>query len=129
MTDTEDRKPNGNEAELEHLFSLSRGSETAPSGELMSRILRDAQSVHEDRVAGSSSRSHRRSPVAAILDVIGGWPALAGMASAACIGLWIGVNPPKEMAEIGDSLLISETDAYLAEFLSGAMLYMGETEQ
>ncbi len=113
-------------AEVERLLRLAARERPLPDPVLVQRILADADAVlcaaagpappvapvapahpwrprrlrlrrARARVAqpGQSARSGRR---AGGLSLIGGWPALAGLASAALVGVWIGYAMPAPAA-------------------------------
>ena len=79
--------------ELEAFFAEARqGADQMPVG-LMGRIMADA-----DRV--QTGFGERTTPVrtpglwAQIMQVLGGWPAMGGLAAACAAGVWIGLAPP-----------------------------------
>ncbi len=78
---------------LEALFAVARTEVPLPSGALMDR-LRDTALAEQPRPV---VRRARRGPVSALIEAIGGWPALAGLATAGVMGLWIGANPPQAL--------------------------------
>ena len=102
---------------LDGLFAQARNEAPAPSDDLMARILSDAAAVQPKQTA----------PIAAapglwvrMMDMIGGWPAVSGMAAATIAGIWVGVAPPSSIEDltaalIGDEVSISlfETDLML----------------
>lgn len=120
------------ERELEEFFrSLKRDTEEA-SPDLLSRVLEDAYEEQdslvmreldaaEARPFETPQDSRRRGLLGGLLDAIGGWPAVAGLATATMAGIWIGYNPPTAFdgltlsmldtsygydLSIGDSLLV-----------------------
>jgi len=79
--------------DLEALFAEAReGADQMPVG-LMGRIVADADRVQ----AGFGERT---TPVRTpgvwgqIMQVLGGWPAMGGLAAACAAGVWIGLAPP-----------------------------------
>lgn len=70
---------------LENLFAAARSAPPEPSGALMARVMRAAQTEMRMRAAPV-----RDSVFARVLAVIGGWGGVGGLATAACAGLWIG---------------------------------------
>lgn len=83
-----------NEEELlECLFSEAREATPQPSEALMARILADAE---RQRSMTAASEPHgglfRR-----LAATVGGWPSLAGMATAALAGVWIGYVSPGQL--------------------------------
>jgi hypothetical protein len=80
-------------AGLDAFFDAARAHPPAVPGDLLARVAADAAAVAADRA--------RSAPVAAqprgwrgILSGIGGWPALAGLATATVAGVWIGYSAP-----------------------------------
>ncbi|WP_341641031.1 hypothetical protein [Phycobacter sp. K97] len=98
MADTEDDL-NG----LDALFAEARQNRPEMPDNLTARILADAASV---QAAHQGAMAVQRGPMgqaprAAALRLwhqfwraVGGWPAMAGMATACGAGLWIGLAPP-----------------------------------
>ena len=76
---------------LDDFFEAGRADRAAPDPALMARILADAEAVAAARAAPGPRREGRLS---AVLRGIGGWPALAGLATATAAGVWIGIAMP-----------------------------------
>lgn len=57
--------------------------------DLMARVLIDA-----DQLQPPAQAIAPQSLWSAVLDLIGGWPAIGGVAMAGVAGLWIGIAPP-----------------------------------
>lgn len=54
---------------------------------------------------GSHSAARRRFGILGqMLAAIGGWPAMAGLATAGVAGLWIGIAPPAALADVAGTL-------------------------
>lgn len=87
MAETEKTTNGGDDALLESFFEAGRAAPPLPPADLVARILADAG--EEMRPAGTM-----RAVFARLRDGVGGWPALAGLASAACVGLWLGFAQP-----------------------------------
>ena len=71
---------------LEALFAQARQEAAAPPDDLVARILADADTEATAREAPATPPRFWPS----LLDGLGGWPSLAGLAAAAVTGLWIG---------------------------------------
>jgi hypothetical protein len=84
MTDTERDR----DMALEAFFDAGRKAAPQPSAELLARITADADAT---LAATVPARPARRRGIAAWL---GGWPVLAGLATAAAAGVWIGYSTP-----------------------------------
>lgn len=93
---------------VEDLFAAGR-DEAVPSAAFMARIEAEAL-AHQPQRGPAPTRA---GGFAAILRVIGGWRAAGGLATAAVVGLWIGVNDP------GGLLGKADTDV-LFDGLAGA---------
>jgi hypothetical protein len=80
------------EIALERLFAAGRSG--PPAGDdLVARIL--AGAAAEVRAAPRQPAAPaRRGVMATLVGLIGGWPAMAGMASAAAAGVWLGFSSP-----------------------------------
>lgn len=76
---------------LDDLLAKSAASAPVPSPDLMARVLADAATLQPRTTPVVHPK---RSLIAQMLDMIGGWPALGGLATAGIAGLWIGVAPP-----------------------------------
>lgn len=109
------------EAELDALFSSARDQDTVPSMALMDRVMSDAlavQALAETTAAPVKPARWWSGALAAI----GGWPAMAGLATACVSGIWIGVNPPDMVTDSAYALFSLETDAYLVDVVPGLSL-------
>jgi len=90
-----------------------------PSIGLLTRIMADA-----DTVAAETEQAPRAAPKVQViarwrlvLAAIGGWPALAGLATAAVAGLWLGVAPPSGLQSMTGALT-GTTDSFdLGDFM------------
>ena len=80
---------------------------------LEARILADAESV-------LAQRPSPRGFWAAVSDLIGGWPAAAGLAAAGLCGVWIGVAPPE------GALALMSSDAETVDLLGVSTLFAEE---
>ena len=105
---------------LDDLFADARELDATPSSELMSRVLGSAAQLQPD-VKPLSPTGQGPSLWSQFMDVIGGWPALGGVAAAGVTGLWLGLAPTASMdsfaAELlGDTTAVSFIQDY--DFLS-----------
>lgn len=73
---------------LDRLFQAGRTG-PQPSDDLMARIMADA--AHRAAPVHAASRPGL---LATLLSLVGGWPAAAGMATAAAAGVWLGFSSP-----------------------------------
>jgi len=112
--------------ELDALFASARGQDTLPSGDLMERVLSDALAVQTLAQANSTPAAPRRRWWQAAWMAVGGWPAMAGLATAGVAGIWIGVSPPEGLSDSASALFALETDGYLVDVTSGFSLDLAE---
>ncbi|MDV7144231.1 dihydroorotate dehydrogenase [Tropicimonas sp. TH_r6] len=101
--------------ELETLLETLR-AETAEeaSPDLLARILDDAYDTQDSLVTASTAEPVKPAPatrsrglLTSLLEAIGGWPAVAGLATATVAGVWIGYNPPAAFDELTLTVLDS----------------------
>jgi len=105
---------------LDDLFALGRAQQPTPSDALMARVVADAQT------ANTPEPQAPRSVWAGILEFIGGWPSVGGLAIAGVTGVWFGVAPPASLSSFTADLigtpvtvdLFGDTTNYFAETLS-----------
>ena len=103
---------------LDALFDAARrDTATAPSTDLMARVLADATSMQP------SGKAQIAQPVragfwATLLRNLGGWPSVAGLATAAAAGVWIGVIGSSSLIgnELGTQVLGGGQSAVLSDF-------------
>lgn len=96
-----------NDDMLDDIFAQARSVAPVPSDTLIARVLADAVPPVPTR-----TRQVRRGLLARLLEVIGGWPAMGGLATATVAGIWVGVAPPASVADlmatlIGDEISVS----------------------
>jgi hypothetical protein len=83
------------DTDLDALFAEVRAADRRPPGALVARVLADAEA---QRRGGGQERFG-----AALLRVLGGWPAAAGLGAASAAGLLIGFASP-EAVPLADAL-------------------------
>ncbi len=104
---------------IDDLFGLARGENPAPSDALMARVLADAASAH----AAPQPAPVQSSLWQGILDFVGGWPSVGGLAVAGVTGIWVGFAPPTLVSSwtaelIGTPVtidMLSDTSGFFAE--------------
>ncbi|CUH65687.1 hypothetical protein TG4357_02002 [Thalassovita gelatinovora] len=112
---------------LELFFDAARHRAEDPSADLMQRVLDDA--LAEQRLQQSAPAPMpvaRSGLLRQFLAAIGGWPAVAGLATASVTGLWIGVNPPAAVTDTAESYLSSGADSYLVDMMPGFQFDLAE---
>lgn len=103
---------------LDAFFDAGRKAAPQPSGDLMARILADAD-------AEAARRVPVRTPVAqrgfweALAGALGGRPGLASLATAAAVGVYIGFSPPAPLEDFAVTYLGAEDYIALVEFSPG----------
>ncbi|MEL6508842.1 MAG: hypothetical protein AAFQ32_03560 [Pseudomonadota bacterium] len=94
---------------LDAYFDAARAKAPQPSGALQARILTDADAVLASAGAPAKAPPGR---LHAFLAAVGGWPAMAGLATATLAGVWIGISPPAMV----ETLIETQTVEYLPGF-------------
>ncbi|MEO9865015.1 MAG: hypothetical protein ABJO29_08495 [Yoonia sp.] len=91
---------NQNQTELDDLLGQTAQIKPTVPSDLMARVLIDAAQVQPRNIAPS-----QQTLWGAVLDMIGGWPAIGGIAMAGVAGLWIGVAPPVGLEDMATTVL------------------------
>lgn len=86
------------DAGLETYFDSARRTAPLPSEAMLARIMADAERVR----AGAPSAASHRPLKTRLRDLLGGWPTMAGLATAALAGLWIGTGLPGPVPGTGE---------------------------
>ena len=77
---------------VDDLFAQARDQTITPSDDLMARVMADADAALPQTAAVQPAASGGF--FASLLDALGGWPVLSGVAAAGFAGLWVGLAPP-----------------------------------
>lgn len=95
---------------LDRGFQALKARETEPSDDLTARVLADADAIQQKamRPAVPAKKAAFPSRVKALL---GGWPALAGLATAGLAGVWIGASAPALLVQGSQILFFEEANA------------------
>ncbi|MEX0304463.1 MAG: hypothetical protein AB3N24_18750 [Leisingera sp.] len=80
--------------ELEDLFAASRAEPPAVPDHLTAAILEDAAREQPGLQPAAPARRASKPLWRQLIEAIGGWPAIGGLAAASAAGLWIGIAPP-----------------------------------
>lgn len=82
--------------ELDAVFAAAAQNPPTMSADLFARIVQDAKGVSADAVAATvpATPSEPTGFFAALIETIGGWRGVAGLATATLAGVWIGVAQP-----------------------------------
>lgn len=93
------------DAQLEAFFEAGREDVPELSDSFMAALLQDADLAQPQPAALASPRV-KRSLWQDIIAQIGGWPALAGMATATVAGVWIGFAAPDQLETLSGGVLL-----------------------
>jgi hypothetical protein len=90
------------DVDLDKLFKDASSTPPEPSPDFLARVLNDGL-THQPAAKGvMSAPVKKRSRFAQFFDelgeTIGGWPTLAGLATATIAGVYIGVSPPESLS-------------------------------
>lgn len=101
---------NPNDEFLDDVFAQARTEKVPPHEDLMARVLGDAAAVQSGFAA--APQVAQAGLWARLMEAIGGWPAVSGLAAATVAGVWIGVAPPSSVEGftaglIGDEVSVS----------------------
>jgi hypothetical protein len=107
---------NPNDDMLDDLFAQVARVDVQPSDALLARVLADAddvQAAFQPEQAATPSGLWTR-----LLDALGGWPAVSGLAAATVAGVWIGVAPPTSVQDLTASMMGDEVsvDLFTTDF-------------
>ncbi|MDU9007145.1 hypothetical protein [Sedimentitalea todarodis] len=102
MTDTDKEM-----IELDVFFEAAR-RETAevPDG-LADRIVADADRVRQSWSV--SAQKLRPGILRQLYDMLGGWPAMGGLATACAAGVWLGFSPPSMLPDPAQFVMVDGT--------------------
>ena len=126
---THDTKAERDDAFLDALFDEAKAARTTVpevSPELMACILADAEAVQDSFAPPPAqvTRPERPGLFRQISNALGGWPALAGLATASVCGLWLGISPPEGLSDMASIYVTG--DETLLDPISGFDLDLGE---
>mgnify|MGYP001627886646 FL=1 len=116
---------------LEAYFDPARRTSVPLSEDMLHRLTQDALGTQKEFSATklaliSGPVSTRLGKFGQVVALIGGWPAMAGLATAGIAGLWIGAVPPAILENITANVVSSsdatEDDLYLVDPLPGYVL-------
>ena len=107
-----------NTFDLEQFFKASRQDTPEPSADLMNRMMADIDHIADQREIRPAPQAGP-SLWARILDGIGGWPTLSGMATAGVVGIVFGISPPDAVSDFTSTVLTGTSDFYLVDPYDG----------
>lgn len=110
---------------LDRLFAEARSDAPVPSDDLMARVMGDAMDAMPKPAPVEIDRPR------GFLALIGGWPSLAGLATATVAGLAFGLVSPDTVStlSLGATYDVSALDAgYGGLFADDALFVLGEDD-
>jgi len=102
-------------AALETFFDAARRTTPVPSEDMLARVLADAERVR----TVAPPRGPRQVRPTRIRDLLGGWPAMAGLAAATLAGLWIGAGLPEAVPGVTEAVYLVDITPEMAFGLAG----------
>ncbi len=108
-------KRNGSDAELDRL--LAETGDPVPAEALMQRVMADADAVLAERRVAAGRVTDSRGWMSDLLQAVGGWPAVTGLATAAVGGIWIGFAQPGSLANVAEGVLATGSGYDLGDFM------------
>ena len=94
------------DAQLEALFDAALEDAPAPSQSLWEQVLADADSQQPMAPGLVRAMPVKTGWLASLLAAIGGWPSLAGLATATLAGVWFGFTNPEALSESAVAALL-----------------------
>ena len=101
--------------DLDAALAALKDEAPLPPSDLVSRVLSDAVAVQAGLAPQHATPERRQGIWQELLRTLGGWPAMAGLATAAVAGVWLGAFPPGMLPEATNSFLNSGDDVYLVD--------------
>lgn len=98
---------------LDAYFEAGRKMGDVPTAALLGRIMADA----EAQLVGPDPLTPRAGFFASLRDAIGGWPTLAGLATAGVAGVWIGFSQPAGLDLVAEQIWGADEATYLVDLL------------
>lgn len=114
------------DALLEALFAEAAGDgKPEVSSDLLARVMADAEAMQPAAMA-LAARPARQGLLSQFMQAIGGWPSLAGLATATVAGIWVGFSAygtilPTSVAD----LIEGDSQSYLA-YVDASYAFAGE---
>jgi len=96
------------EIELDEIFAAGRAAVPEPSEAMLARVLADAEGELAARTVPAPRPRARDTLWTRILSGLGGWPAVAGMATATVAGVWLGFASPDQLNELAGGMLLPD---------------------
>lgn len=87
-------------------FDALKTRATPPGDDLMARVLSDADAAQAEFLAPPPAV--RPSAWSRFVGLIGGWPSLAGLATASLAGVWIGISQSDTLVQSSEAVLFGD---------------------
>lgn len=94
---------------LDDLFAEARQNPPAPSAEFLARVLADAQALQPQAAITQNPTVEKAGFWSSIFAALGGAAAIAGVSSAAMVGLVVGYVQPEGLVSLASSYGIAES--------------------
>ena len=108
--------------ELSDMFQVAREAAELPSRALMARVEADAMATQARFDTSRARPAFWRD----LFRTLGGWPSMAGLATATVAGVWLGAFPPDFLPSAADAYLGLSDAGYLIDAAPGLGFDLGE---
>lgn len=109
---------NEKEFGLDAYFEAGRAVAVTPSAELLDRIMQDAETeMPEPEGVTTKAIAPKQGLFSSLREAIGGWPVLAGVATAGIVGVWIGFSQPVGLDVVAQQWGAAEDAEYLVDLV------------
>ncbi|MEM7731958.1 MAG: dihydroorotate dehydrogenase [Pseudomonadota bacterium] len=103
-------------------FTALKTQASPPGDDLMARVLADADARQAAFMAPPVAR--RQPVLVRFMALIGGWPSMAGLATAGLAGVWIGMAQPALLVSGSDALFPGDAGSVLDDVETGFGLWV-----
>jgi hypothetical protein len=104
---------------LDVFFEAARAQGLGPSPDLLSRVLADAEATQHADPTATFAPAPCPGIAARLYRLLGGWPAVAGLATAALTGIWIGTALPEGLLGTAEATYLVDITPEMAFDLAG----------
>lgn len=111
--------------ELDLLFAEARQTRSELPDDLAVRILTDAETIRLG--AAKAAQRDRRGLLSKLIDGLGGWQAMSGLAAASVVGAWIGFSAPSFLPDPA-SYFVAQDPSYMVANLGLEAAFLEEAE-
>lgn len=88
---------------LDAFFAAARSAAPEPSAALLARV--EAEALALRPAPAPAVRARSGGGLRRLVDLLGGWSAMGGFATAAVAGVWIGFSGPGSLGDAADGLI------------------------